>query len=532
MMKIKKKIGQIFVDLGFIELSELEHVLEAFSYSKGKRLGSYLVEVKELPVDSLYLALATQYQTKFFENESSHPINDDVLIEFAEKDLITGDYIPIFYQPYENSLIVLCELEFLEQQESINQLLKPHFKYQKLIVFPAKKKTIDGLKEKSKTYLKLSENREIKKSSFEGVNNVDAMINDIIESAIDLSSSDIHLEPKKETVQVRFRLSGVLEPFKEETLFDKELMDEVSVKLKSRTTTMLYNVKDIPQDGKFNYSEGMDMRVSSCPTIWGEKFVLRLLDSRNIDLPLDQLIIHPKALEDLRKCSQQKEGLILITGPTGSGKSTTLYSSLKELNSRELNIHTLEDPVEYTVSEFTQTECGGEMTFTQGLKSLLRQDPDVILVGEVRDSELAKLCLQAANTGHLVFSTLHTNDAPSTIRRLIDLGLSSLSINTALKMVTAQRLLRKLCEHCKVPLNNNEFRTNLKGCELCYKGKRGRISVMEYFVVDDEIKSFIFNEDYAGIEKYVAKNYFTLSTYGEYLVASGLIDRVDLNTLV
>ncbi|MCM8757820.1 MAG: GspE/PulE family protein, partial [Candidatus Omnitrophica bacterium] len=266
--------------------------------------------------------------------------------------------------------------------------------------------------------------------------------------------------------------------------------------------------KRLPQDGAFFVKVEdriIDLRVSTIPTIYGEKVVLRILDRSRVILDLNQLGFDAQQLESIRKCINMPYGLILLTGPTGSGKTTTLYAVLNEIKSPTKNIITIEDPVEYRLEGINQVQVKSEigLTFATALRSFLRQDPDVMLVGEVRDLETAEICIRSALTGHLVLSTLHTNDAPSAINRLIDIGIEPYLITPSLLLVVAQRLVRKLCTDCKEAyeptlqqLGGIKLKTDLiyraKGCDKCSQiGYRGRTCVAEVMVVNDKIRELI-----------------------------------------
>ncbi len=271
------------------------------------------------------------------------------------------------------------------------------------------------------------------------------ILDEIINKAVDLRASDIHLEPREEYLRVRYRVDGMLE-------------DSLPIH-KSKQAALISRVKvlvnldiaesRLPQDGRTNLKiekSTIDVRVSTIPTLHGEKVVLRLLNRTNTQLSLEELGMGKEELDFYRKMISKRTGIILVTGPTGSGKTTTLYATLSALNSKEVNIMTIEDPVEYQLPGINQIQVNPKagLTFARGLRSILRQDPDVIMVGEIRDLETAKIAFQAALTGHLVFSTLHTNDAPSAVTRLADIGIEPYLIEASVIGVVAQRLVRKI----------------------------------------------------------------------------------------
>lgn len=328
----------------------------------------------------------------------------------------------------------------------------------------------------------------------------------IIRQAIKDNASDIHLEPRHKELVLRYRIDGVLYdvPSPPSALY---LPIVSRLKILSR---MDIAEKRLPQDGGFMVKMAerlIDLRASTLPTIYGEKFVLRILDKSRVPLDLAKLGFLPQELELIRKGIACSYGLIFLVGPTGSGKSTTLYSALSELNTGTKNIITAEDPVEYRLHGVNQVQVKPEigLTFANALRTFLRQDPDIILVGEVRDLETAEICIRSALTGHLVLSTLHTNDAPSTITRLIDIGIPSYLVTASLRLIIAQRLVRKLCPECREPYEvakeklpkgiklNVPVIYKAKGCEKCNSvGYKGRSVITEIIFVDEDIRDAIY----------------------------------------
>jgi type IV pilus assembly protein PilB len=326
----------------------------------------------------------------------------------------------------------------------------------------------------------------------------------IIHQAIDEGASDIHIEPFKDTISLRYRIDGKLYEIPPPA---KHLHMPIISRVKILAKLDIAE-KRLPQDGaimvKIN-ERSIDIRVSTIPTIFGEKAVLRILDRSRIVLDLNQLGFEPKQLEPLRKCINSPFGLVLVTGPTGSGKSTTLYAILAEVKKPTLNIITVEDPVEYKIEGINQVQVKPEigLNFASALRSFLRQDPDVMLVGEVRDLETAEICIRSALTGHLVLSTLHTNDAPSAINRLTDIGVEPFLLTPSLLCVLAQRLIRRLCPDCKEAYEptpeqlggiklNAELIYRHRGCAKCNQiGYKGRMCVAELMVVNNELREMI-----------------------------------------
>ncbi|MBI1953904.1 MAG: Flp pilus assembly complex ATPase component TadA [Candidatus Omnitrophica bacterium] len=306
------------------------------------------------------------------------------------------------------------------------------------------------------------------------------LVNLLLADAIHCRASDIHLEPERELLKVRFRVDGLL---RESSALPKHLESAVISRIKILASLDIAERRK-PQDGRFRVSmEGheVDLRVSVMPAIDGETVVLRLLDASGLQLDLNQLGMEPELLARYQTLLKRPWGILLVTGPTGSGKTTTLYASLATLNAGQQNIVTIEDPVEYRLKGIRQIPINPAvgLTFASGLRSILRQDPDVILVGEIRDRETAETAVQAALTGHLVLSTLHTNDAPTAITRLIDMGMEPFLVASSVIGVAAQRLVRTVCPECKAPR---------KGCRKCGNtGYKGRIGVFELMVMNDEL---------------------------------------------
>ncbi|UCE17888.1 MAG: type IV-A pilus assembly ATPase PilB [Gemmatimonadota bacterium] len=338
------------------------------------------------------------------------------------------------------------------------------------------------------------------------------LVNSLIIEAIRKGASDIHLEPFEKVFRVRYRIDG--------TLIE---MPQLPYRLKPAVTSRLkimasLNIAErrIPQDGRIKIrlaNKTVDLRVSTLPTVFGEKVVMRILDSSNLTLDLTKLGFQMSALQNFVKAVKEPYGIVLVTGPTGSGKTTTLYSALSMLNTVDTNIMTAEDPVEYNLPGINQVQVRPEvgLNFASSLRSFLRQDPNIIMVGEIRDVETGEIAIKAALTGHLVLSTLHTNDAPSTINRLIDMGIAPFLVSTSLNMVIAQRLVRKLCSHCKEavrandemfnelgidPRDNGDMRIfKAQGCSNCNQtGYKGRLGLYEVMPISSVIRRMIHIE--------------------------------------
>ncbi|NMB06770.1 MAG: type II/IV secretion system protein, partial [Tissierellia bacterium] len=332
------------------------------------------------------------------------------------------------------------------------------------------------------------------------------LINSIIQQAIDMRSSDIHIEPCDEDIRIRFRIDGDLHEIMRLSITS---LSPIITRIKIMGKMNIAE-KRIPQDGrvetKINGNE-IDIRISTIPTVYGEKVVLRLLDRSNFMFSKDELGFTKNNLETFDEILRQPYGMILVTGPTGSGKTTTLYAVLKELNKDDKNIITIEDPVEYKLRGVNQMQINPKagLTFATGLRSILRQDPDIIMVGEIRDSETAEIAVRAAITGHLVLSTLHTNDSVSSVIRLVDMGVEPYLVSSAIIGVVSQRLVKELCPDCKIPYEASYSEKSLlgldteqkiilykpKGCNKCNNGYKGRRAVHEILTVDECMRQLI-----------------------------------------
>lgn len=338
------------------------------------------------------------------------------------------------------------------------------------------------------------------------------LVNMIIAEAIKVGASDIHIEPYEKVLRLRYRIDGVLN---EMTNPPKKFQNAIISRLKI-LSEMDIAEKRVPQDGRFRVkiqNRPIDFRVSTCPVIYGEKVVMRILDQGNLMLNLEDLGFEPHIKEKFESAILQPFGMVLITGPTGSGKSTTLYSALSRINDPSKNISTCEDPVEYNLPGINQVNARADigLDFGAALKSFLRQDPDIIMVGEIRDAETAAIAIKAALTGHLVLSTLHTNDAPSSVYRLLNMGIEDFLITASLNMVEAQRLARRICKNCRVEYNpdapemallqipEDERTDDLvlyrgQGCDTCrHSGYKGRVGLYEVMLMDDDLRSAIMS---------------------------------------
>lgn len=369
------------------------------------------------------------------------------------------------------------------------------------------------------------------------------LVNHIISQSIKARASDIHVEPYQNSFKVRYRVDGILyDLLTPPKWIQSALISRIKVMSKMNIAE-----KRLPQDGRIEVKIGdqdIDVRVSTIPTSFGERVVLRLLNKSSSLLTLTELGINPRQLEIIGELIKSPNGIILVTGPTGSGKTTTLYAVLSTINKPDINIITIEDPIEYKIPGISQIQVNPkiDLTFARGLRSIVRQDPDVILVGEIRDHETAEIAVQSALTGHLVFSTLHTNDSASAITRLVDIGVEPFLISSSVIAVAAQRLVRTLCKECKEPYAPDEimlrsigispqeikgrtiYRT--KGCAKCFHtGYRGRMAILEMMVMNEGLKSMIlktYDSNLIKAEALKTASMITLRYDGIQKVLSGV----------
>ncbi len=365
------------------------------------------------------------------------------------------------------------------------------------------------------------------------------LVNDILFRALQLRASDIHIHPYESKIQIRYRIDGILY----DTLsLGRNVLPLVISRIKVMAGMDIAE-RRMPQDGRCSVRVGqreIDLRVSTVPTSFGERAVLRILDKSSGIFSLDELGLWKDDLERFDDMINRSHGVIFVTGPTGSGKSTTLYASLQRINSTEKNVMTIEDPIEYQLGGISQMQVASKkgVTFVNALRHVLRQDPDVIMVGEVRDEETASMAIQSSLTGHLVFSTLHTNDSAGAVSRLLDFGVEPYLVSSSLICVMAQRLVRRICDNCKEPYKPSEHELRQlgiektdkdffmgKGCDKCFDtGYRGRLGIYELMGISDDIREMVYERQSAGVikKKALASGMNTLRMDGTRKVESGL----------
>jgi len=524
-MPAYKRLGEILISEGMVTAEQIKEAISLQS-KKGGKLGEVLVKLGYIEEEQIVYALSKQLSIPHANLSSGRlkPRSDEKLKEMVSYDFaIRNLVLPLsrdlnvltvaIFDPLD--LILIDNLRKLTSCE-INPVVSTRSDIIKAIEnFYGKEKAfqeaIEASYDSKDEELETVESNEVQLSLDRLIAKTEEapvvkLVDLIIRQAIEESASDIHIEPQREKISLRYRIDGILYDIAPPSrTMQLALISRIKILSKMNIAE-----KRLPQDGGFTVKMGkrmIDLRISTIPTIYGEKIVIRILDRERVPLDLEKLGFFPQELTLARKGISFSYGLIFLTGPTGSGKSTTLYAALSELNKSSRNILTIEDPVEYRLDGINQVQVKPEigLTFGNVLRSFLRQDPDIILVGEVRDLETAEICVRAALTGHLVLSTLHTNDAAGAIVRLVDMGIPNYLVASSVRLIVAQRLVRKLCPFCKEPyeLKKGELpkgvtlSTSLvykaKGCEKCnFVGYKGRMVIAEVILVDEDIREVIY----------------------------------------
>ncbi|AMC93169.1 hypothetical protein AOC36_04035 [Erysipelothrix larvae] len=499
------KLGELLVNDHLITQEQLDDALE-IQREVHKKLGQIFIEMQLISENELLTVLADKLGFHYSEQPLSlveNGIQDVVSSEFVRANKILPLYIkngtlyaatndPLDFATFED----LSMITGLDTRPIVSPLSKIEQGIGVVYSF-----TDENISEADK--LSIQEEQLMQRVDSAPVVK---LVNQIISNAQSLNASDIHIEPEEDVTKIRYRIDGILS---DQMTLKKELHDLITTRIKI-ISGMNIAEKRSPQDGAFRIQTDflrIDIRASSIPTPKGEKIVLRLLGSdRNVQYELSKIDISDTIKDKLRKISQVPNGILLLTGPTGSGKTTTLYSLLHEIATRERSVVTIEDPVEKQFDGITQVQVNPRagLTFATGLRSIMRQDPDVIMVGEIRDTETATIAIRAAITGHFVLSTLHTNDAIASIARLVDMGVEPFMVASSVKAVLAQRLVRKVCPHCATKeetspedrrlLGDPNLTHTMKGggCERCdHTGYLGRSAVFEIVFVDEVIQDMI-----------------------------------------
>ena len=507
----KGRMGERMVQMGLITEDQLNVALQEKKIS-GKMLGEILVELGFIEEDVLTVFLAESSGVEVF-NPKTTIFDGEVLALINKVDAQKHNVLPISMDE-QNVYVAMSDPYDVVATDMLRRYM-PKGKQIKPLVATAAilSDAIDaayGYASSIKDILSELEEGKAQKD-VASLNEKEAfthpivrLVNALVFEAVKLGASDLHFEPEENFVRLRYRLDGVL--FTAQILH-KQHWSGISQRIKIMSEMNIAD-KLSPQDGRFNLNIGgreADFRVSSLPTVHGENIVLRVLDKSASIMPLSGLGFSQENMDKIQRAHSRPEGIIIVTGPTGSGKTTTLYSMLNEINDVEVNIQTLEDPVEYSLPMIRQTHVReGVLEFADGIKALLRQDPDIIFIGEIRDKTTAEMALKAAMTGHQVFTSLHTNDSFGAIPRLLDLGMKPGMLAGAIVAVFAQRLARRLCDSCKEPYKPTEkdleilglgsgnvpplFKAHEKGCDVCGgKGYKGRIALAEVLLFDEDM---------------------------------------------
>lgn len=515
----RKKIGQLLIDAGHIGEKELDIGL-AEQKKRGKRIGQVLIELGYLSEDKLLPILGKQLKVPFVDL-SKVEITPEVLKMVPEKICRKHNLVPISFN--DGSLMIgmadpldvfiIDEIQFQNNCEVVraicseNQIVE---KTEQLYVAGAMADALNALSMDGGDGEGDANLDNLKSASEETP--IIKLVNLILNSAVQKGASDIHIEPDEGELRVRLRIDGAL---RVSMNLQPEALPSVMSRIKI-LSGMDISERRIPQDGRIQMiilDKPIDFRVNTIPVAWGEKACLRILDKSNVNVELEQMGFTPFNFEMVKKSIHSPNGMVLVTGPTGSGKTTTLYSCLNGIRGPELNICTVENPVEYKIKFINQVQVRHEidLTFSSVLRAFLRQDPDVIMLGEIRDEETAGIAVEAALTGHLVFATLHTNDAPSTAIRLVDMGVEPFLVSSALLCIVSQRLARRVCKFCKdvddtitpetiknlglPPEAINETYYRGKGCDKCGKtGYKGRVGIHEVMYTHEELRRLIIQK--------------------------------------
>jgi len=536
-----RPLGRILMKMGILSREKVHECLRIQNQRHGNvQTGQILLELGLIDEDQLHVALAAQRGMEYISIDGLD-IPIDVIEKVPAQMAKTYHIVPIEYDKEQNELTVVLDspenfratddlstlmgfnvtakitdpdvlqsalTKYYEtQDENINELIDEIQSDRFLAEFEGRNQSID-----------LDELKELSES-----NPVKKLLNLVLLQAIRDKSSDIHFEPFENEYKMRYRIDGVLY---EMIPPPKYIAAALSSRIKVMANLDIAE-RRLPQDGRISLTvqgNPVDLRVSVLPTMFGESVVLRVLDRSQVSFDLSKLGLRQEDQKLIRQLMHKPNGIILVTGPTGCGKTTTLYSALSELNSVETKVITTEDPVEYDIDGLIQVQIKANigLTFARCLRSILRQDPDIILVGEIRDLETAELAAQASLTGHIVFTTLHTNDAPSSIARLLDLGIEPFLLTATIEGIVSQRLIRKICENCKTAFEPTDVQLaelgltedDIKGKKLYYgrgcdkcnnTGYRGRTGIFEIMTFNDEIRDLIMNRASTNILRVAAQ---------------------------
>lgn len=527
---MRKRLGDLLVESGLITVEQLEQALN--EKTDKQKLGDALLQqgfiTEQQLIEVLEFQLGIPHVSLF-----RYPIDPNV-IKMVSKEMATRNFIMPLKREGEKLLVAMADpMDYYAIDElrlstgfqidvaiaTKDDIIRTTHKYYD---------TVDAVDELMDDLNPVSEQEQ------EQVTNEEApivkLVNQLLLSAVQQRASDVHFDAQETKVIIRFRIDGLL---KTERVLPKHMQNVLVARIKIMANIDITETR-IPQDGRIKVNldfHPVDLRVSTLPTVFGEKVVMRILDLGASINDINKLGFNKVHLNRFNEMIEKPTGIVLITGPTGSGKSSTLYASLNRLNKEEVNIITVEDPVEYQLEGINQIQVNTKvgMTFAAGLRAILRQDPDIVMVGEIRDTETAEIAVRASLTGHLVLSTVHTNDSVSTVTRLIDMGLEPFLVASSLSGVVAQRLVRRICRDCRQDVAPTEREKHIfanrgmkvtsvsrgKGCPTCnMTGYKGRLAIHEILVVDEMMKKMIMNNR-------------SINDIKEYAVQAGTIFLID-----
>lgn len=516
------RLGGLLIKKGLLSDEDLNRALEQKS-ATSERLGKALVDLGFVSEDDLYKTLSDQLNIPYLP-QSDYPETPILDIDFSLKFMRQYKFFPLEIKDGTLTIAMSDPLDF----DTIDELRL--FTKHKVKVYISKEtdvlsaieqrygggattmeKIIGDMADEELQLLAYGEDEDIDHlRDMASEAPIIKLVNLFISKAAEEGASDIHIEPFEDKLMVRLRVDGILHDIESPP---KRIQAAITSRVKIMANLNIAE-RRLPQDGRVRLrvaGKKIDLRVSTVPTLYGESVVMRVLDRESIFLSLEDLGFPADKFNEFERLIRKPHGIILVTGPTGSGKTTTLYAALEKINSPDKKIITVEDPVEYQLSGVNQIQVNPKigLTFAGGLRSIVRQDPDIMMVGEIRDRETAEISIQSALTGHLVFSTLHTNDAPSAITRLLDMGVEGYLISSCLEGILAQRLVRVICKNCKKPIipdkkaleemgiKARDMRVAYrgKGCEVCKStGYHGRTGIFEFMTITDTIRNMILEK--------------------------------------
>ncbi|KMY51112.1 GspE/PulE family protein [Peribacillus loiseleuriae] len=521
----RKRLGDLLVEAGMITKENLQDTLK--NKKAGQKMGDALLERRLINEQQLIEVLEFQLGIPH-TNLYQCPIDTSVLSLISKDFAFRNLLIPIQREGNQLTVAMHDPMDYIALDDmglSTGLVIAPVI---------AKKEEIIASLYKYYSRRETFEELDMNRIATENLAGEDApavkLVNQLLEAGLQMKASDIHIDPQESTILIRYRVDGIL---RTERILSKNIYSLLIARIKILANLNITETR-LPQDGRIKLDVNatpVDLRISLLPTVFGEKIVIRILDLSNVMIQLSQLGFNKVNGQAFGAMIERPSGMILITGPTGSGKTSTLYAALNQLNTEQVNIITVEDPVEYQMKGINQVQVNPSigLTFASGLRSILRQDPNIVMIGEIRDRETAEIAVRASLTGHLVLSTLHTNSALSTIPRLLDMDVEPYLVVSSLIGVIAQRLIRKVCPDCKVAYTPSEMERNLfqkrgipvqalhrgKGCPSCQNsGYHGRIAIHEVLNIDDEIQSMMMNNK-------------PLSEIKQYTVRNGMIFLID-----